>query len=173
MPVNNEFTQRLKTLRSTKNLTQKQFSSLIGISEQSVIRWEKGSIKPGLEPIQKICEAFPDLSPEWLVMGRGPMVSGVAQYIGEDELAVLNLLRDMIPDNNNMASLVGSEEDFQKLTMMFGMGSAVAHRMGLDAFERLLKISLWIVQPLGFKDQDSAVRFFDRIRTRKFNPEEE
>lgn len=73
MAVNNEFPKRLKALRRSGDLTQKEFSELIGISEQSVIRWEKGSIKPGLEALQKVCEAFPAFSVEWLVMGRGEM----------------------------------------------------------------------------------------------------
>ena len=44
-----KFSERLKTLRKSKKLTQVQISELIGVQQGTYSRWENGTLEPGLE----------------------------------------------------------------------------------------------------------------------------
>ena len=64
---------RLKALRGAQN--QAEFAASIGMSTQSISRYENGKSSPDLETIQVICAKF-GINPQWFVFGTGPMRSG-------------------------------------------------------------------------------------------------
>ena len=45
-----KFSERLKTLRKSKKLTQVQISELIGVQQGTYSRWENGTLEPGQKP---------------------------------------------------------------------------------------------------------------------------
>lgn len=47
------FSERLKTLRKEKKLTQKELAEQIGISQKSYSHWETGKNEPSLENLIK------------------------------------------------------------------------------------------------------------------------
>lgn len=51
-----EFKDNLKKLREEKRLTQEFIADEIGISRQSVSKWEKGQSEPDIETLKKLCE---------------------------------------------------------------------------------------------------------------------
>ena len=50
------FGKRLKYLRESKKLTQEQFAEVLGVSRQTVSRWETGAAVPDGEKIAVLCE---------------------------------------------------------------------------------------------------------------------
>mgnify|MGYP000726783181 CR=1 FL=1 len=54
----NFFTDRLKTLRKEKKLTQKELAEQIGIKQNSYSDWETGKNEPSLENIVKLTKIF-------------------------------------------------------------------------------------------------------------------
>lgn len=61
----NFFTDRLKTLRKEKKLTQKELAEQIGIKQNSYSDWETGKNEPNLENIVKLADLL-DVSLDWL-----------------------------------------------------------------------------------------------------------
>jgi transcriptional regulator with XRE-family HTH domain len=52
------FPQRIKTLRNFHGLSMDEFSKKIGVSKQSISRYEMGEVKPTIETMESICKAF-------------------------------------------------------------------------------------------------------------------
>lgn len=53
-----EYNERIKQLRTQKNITQQQLADDIEVSRQSVVRWEKGFTVPSMYYAQKLAEYF-------------------------------------------------------------------------------------------------------------------
>ena len=53
-----ELNEKIRRLRLSKSLTQKELSSMIGVSETSIKCWESGSKKPSAQKIILLCKAF-------------------------------------------------------------------------------------------------------------------
>lgn len=63
------FSERLKTLRKEKKLTQTELASKLDISQKSYSNWESGKAEPTLDNIIKLADLL-EVSLDWL-FGRG------------------------------------------------------------------------------------------------------
>jgi transcriptional regulator with XRE-family HTH domain len=74
--------ERIRTLLQARQLTPTQFADAIGVARPIISHILSGRNKPSLEVVQKVINAFPDLSVYWLLNGTGPMVpaSGPATH---------------------------------------------------------------------------------------------
>ena len=63
---------RLKELRKTQGLKQREFAERVGVSTGRVGGWESGTDRPGDARIDKICNVF-HVRREWLEKGEGEM----------------------------------------------------------------------------------------------------
>ena len=59
------FSERLKTLRKEKKLTQKELAEQIGIKQNSYSDWETGKNEPSLENLIKLADLL-EVSIDWL-----------------------------------------------------------------------------------------------------------
>jgi len=59
------FSERLKTLRKEKKLTQKELAEQIGISQKSYSHWETGKNEASLENLIKLADLL-EVSIDWL-----------------------------------------------------------------------------------------------------------
>lgn len=69
---------RIKALIADRQLSPSQFADLTTLPRPVVSHILSGRNKPSLEAVQKIMTAFPDVSVDWLLNGRGPMVAEAA-----------------------------------------------------------------------------------------------
>ena len=53
-----KFTENLKNLRQSKNLTQNQLAKILGVDQRTISAWEKGVCEPSFEMLLKLCELF-------------------------------------------------------------------------------------------------------------------
>ena len=53
-----KFTENLKNLRQSKNLTQNQLAKILGVDQRTISTWEKGVCEPSFEMLLKLCELF-------------------------------------------------------------------------------------------------------------------
>ncbi len=72
MDRRNGIADRLKKLRDTLELTQEEFGRDIGKSLNTVLSWETGKTRP-TEKFLVVIEKLYNLSPGWLVEGKGQM----------------------------------------------------------------------------------------------------
>ena len=52
------FRDNLQHLRATRNMTQEQLAMLVGVSRQSVTKWEAEKAYPDMERLLKLCDIF-------------------------------------------------------------------------------------------------------------------
>lgn len=52
------FRNNLQHLRATRNMTQEQLAMLLGVSRQSVTKWEAEKSYPEMDKLLKICQIF-------------------------------------------------------------------------------------------------------------------
>ncbi len=53
-----KFSENLKNLRQSKNLTQNQLAQTLGVDQRTISAWEKGICEPSFEILAKLCELF-------------------------------------------------------------------------------------------------------------------
>lgn len=64
--------QRIKIIRGTTD--QIEFAKHIGVSKNSVGRYERDESPPDVKFLQRLCLAYPTINPGWLLMGSGPQL---------------------------------------------------------------------------------------------------
>lgn len=61
-----DFSKHLRTLRTERNISQKQLASMLNYSRETVVAWERGRKLPSYDAIIGICQYF-DISSDWLL----------------------------------------------------------------------------------------------------------
>lgn len=74
--------ERLKALRKSLNLTQKDFAEKIGIKRNTLAKYETGVISPSTAVVSLICRVF-NVNEDWLRSGEGEMFLPVEDEVGE------------------------------------------------------------------------------------------
>ena len=72
------FAQNIQYLRKLRRITQEELSDLVGVSRQSVSKWETGDAFPETEKIMQLCDIF-DVSMDVLMRGDAQ------KYLTENE----------------------------------------------------------------------------------------
>lgn len=68
---------RIKNLISVKNLSASQFADNLGVQRSNISHILSGRNKPSLDFILKLNEIYPEISLEWLILGKGDMFGAV------------------------------------------------------------------------------------------------
>jgi transcriptional regulator with XRE-family HTH domain len=71
--------QRLKEYLITRRLTQEEFSSLCKINKQTISNIIKEKTAPSGEVLVKIASEYEDLNFNWLIKGKGSMLSNIEE----------------------------------------------------------------------------------------------
>ena len=64
---------RIFLLIETKELTFGKFADEIGVERSTMSHIKSDRSKPSLDMAKKVLERYPEVSAEWLILGRGPM----------------------------------------------------------------------------------------------------
>jgi len=64
--------KRLKQIRKDRNLTQREFSELLGTKRDAYASYETGRVVPSLSFVKLICSTF-NVNEEWLLNGTEPI----------------------------------------------------------------------------------------------------
>ncbi|MFI3261861.1 MAG: helix-turn-helix transcriptional regulator [Rikenellaceae bacterium] len=65
--------ERLSILLSVKGLTALKFAEIMNVQPSSISHLLSGRNNPNYDFILKLIERFPDISPDWLLLGQGDM----------------------------------------------------------------------------------------------------
>jgi len=61
-----KFEERMKSIRKSKKITQKQLAQKVDVYQSRIARWESGVNEPSIEMLKKLAEAL-DTSIDYLV----------------------------------------------------------------------------------------------------------
>lgn len=98
-----DFHQRLRTLRSSRKLTQARVAELLGVSPRVYTRWENGDAVPLFATVVKIADILNVTLDE--LAGRQELAASEAR-IKNPELHRLYKKVDLLPDEDQKALLV-------------------------------------------------------------------
>lgn len=87
--MDSHWNERLKESRKKRNITLEQLSSLINVSKQSLIQYEKGKIYPSLDVFYDICKRC-NVSPMYIINGNAGDIFYEKSL--QDEVLTLSLL---------------------------------------------------------------------------------
>ena len=95
-----DFASTIYNIRSERNLTQKQLAEIIGISDRTISKWERGDTVPDLYSIRNICNKL-NVSPSSIVKSKKTLkdrlntfkrdVFKVFNYLLKNIIIILNL----------------------------------------------------------------------------------
>lgn len=77
--------ERIKLLRKTIGLSQRDFGAKLGVSDPAISKIEKGVNVPSEQTIKSICREF-NVNYAWLLEGKGDMFSALPETL-LDEVA--------------------------------------------------------------------------------------
>ena len=101
------FRDNLQHLRATRNMTQEQLAMMVGVSRQSVTKWEAERAYPEMDKLLKLCQIF-DCTLDELVQGD---LTGRA---AEPEM--------VIPADAGASDTIGYEERFREHAKRMALG---------------------------------------------------
>lgn len=67
---------RIKRLMDEKGLSISSFADEVGVKRPAMTHTLTGRNNPSLDIVTKILETYSDISPDWLMFGKGPMKKG-------------------------------------------------------------------------------------------------
>lgn len=70
---------RIKQLRTSKKLSQVEFSRRLSVTQSSISRYESCTGDPDAAFLTSLSREFPDLNTNWLLTGSGPMFQELQQ----------------------------------------------------------------------------------------------
>jgi len=113
------FTERLKTLREARSLTQARLAELIGVNPRAYNRWERGNFVPQLETLIKLADVLQVTLDE--LTGRVEVHSdptvrnpklrelyGKMDALSDEDQQVLVILMDSLVKRSNMTRLLAA-----------------------------------------------------------------
>ncbi len=102
-----ELNKRVLSVMESKSMSKSAFAALIDISLPVLTHIGSGRNKPGLEMIAKILTHFPDISPDWLILGNGGMYRKEVEVPNiTKELEEIAELRKKMPDFEQNAAQI-------------------------------------------------------------------
>ncbi len=99
--------ERFSMLLKAKNITAAKLADEIKAQPSSVSHILSGRNKPGLELIQKILNTYKDISPDWLINGKGPMFRGGVDLFTQGnsvENEKSKIKKSAYPDSGNFSA---------------------------------------------------------------------
>jgi hypothetical protein len=102
-----ELNKRVLSVMLTLNLSKSAFATSLAISLPVLTHISSGRNKPGLEMIQKILTNFPQISPDWLILGTGSMYRDSIQKVDlSKEMQELGNISKKMPDFDKNAQQI-------------------------------------------------------------------
>lgn len=130
----NAIGERMAELIEKLKLNPSQFAKAIGKPRGSVQVLLNGRSKPGFEILTAILEAFPDVNPNWLMMGNGDVFRGTANVTASGGGAALEQeLRERIKTQQEMISTLQYTVELQK-SILGRQGVGKSEGVILDRF---------------------------------------
>ena len=104
--------ETIKRMRKEKEITQEEFSQVLGVSCQSVSRWENGSCYPDIELVPTIASFFDVSTDKLMGVDEITEMENVEKYLEKCR----ETLEDRFLQNHQVSQII---EDVQKAMRLF------------------------------------------------------
>lgn len=83
--------ERINKIKEDKAKSEREFASMIGMSQKSLNNYTNSDRKVSLDCVLKILDTFPDISSDWLLFGKGDMHKAEVVITGNETESELDL----------------------------------------------------------------------------------
>ena len=92
--------ERILMFLKSSHVTIRELAEIIGANEHTLSNKFRGSIKVDLETLCSILEHFEQLSPDWVLLGRGSMLRGEEQQVtgNKSDADMVKLLQKLLDE---------------------------------------------------------------------------
>ncbi len=104
--------QRLQTLLAAEKIASSKFADIIGVNRSSISHLLSGRNNPSLDFLQKVLVKFPNINPDWLLLGQGSMYRNNIKI--EDKTTQNNPV--LFEDKREINKEVSKEEPVNNIT---------------------------------------------------------
>jgi len=141
--------KRIKTLVKRSGLTLQDFAAKVGISKTTLVSYQRGATSPPAKVLQRLCERF-GVNPEWLLMGKGPMLGAelIEEPTPEDFVLIPLVNFEQAKDGSYLAiELPHRKCAFEKrwLKKLGSPDKMVMVEMPCDDMEPLIKLGDYLI----------------------------
>ena len=167
--------ERIKEIRKSVGLSQKEFGIRIGVSDTAVSKIERGERNPSKQTIKLICKEF-KINQNWLKNGFGEMFSN-DQAISLDDFNKLSNLNERIKE---LRSIVGlSQREFGERIGISKMSISRLEKNERNPSEQTIKSicrefdvnESWLKEGTGNMFLNTSKDLFDQLAN-KYNLDE-
>ncbi len=156
---------RLLRLLDSEQISSSKFADIIGVQRSSVSHILSGRNKPSYDFLQKTLKAFPMLSADWLILGKGKMYEGDIEVGGgtlfdqplRKTAAVSEIHQDIDSDGPGLSV---SEEDIPSNSVT-GIGKDVSGEVIEDAVPKTQGITGRKIKRLIILFNDNSFESYD------------
>jgi len=118
--------ERIFELLTAKKMSPSQFADEIGVQRSGISHLISGRNKPSLEFVLKVLNRFPDVSAEWLLLGKDTTAKSLSPVVSSDIPDKLPLFDENIGFEKPMDQKVikkrkteDSEKEVEKLIYLY------------------------------------------------------
>lgn len=111
---------RLKDYLKERELTQDEFSTLCGVSKQTINNIIRNKTSPSGDVLERISAEYQDLNLNWLISGKGKMMN-ISRESASNPLMdfTKESLLELIKEKNSLNSSLKEMIDMQKETISY------------------------------------------------------
>lgn len=103
--MQNTIGERILMFLKSSHVTIRELSEIIGANEHTLSNKFRGSIKVDLETLCSILEHYEQLSPDWVLFGRGPMLRGEQQETSnKSDADMVKLLQNLLEEEKDRSN---------------------------------------------------------------------
>lgn len=114
-----EITNRITEIISKQKLSNGAFADKIGIKRPIISHILSGRNKPSLHVILQILEAFPDIDPSWLLLGKSQKVEASSNHVETP----VNTSAPELPFNEENSTEISKNEETLPSTLLLIEGN--------------------------------------------------
>ncbi len=103
-------TERIRLLMEAQNLTASQFADRISVQRSGLSHIMSGRNKASLDFVQKVLSSFPEVSPDWLINGKGPMMRTGSELQGKPVNPENDLMSLAFAEENDSSESAGKQQ---------------------------------------------------------------
>lgn len=82
---------RLKLIMQAKNMSPAEFADVLEVQRSGISHLLSGRNNPSLGFVEKVLTRFPEISPDWLILGKGAMIRSNSLKKDEQPAQELNI----------------------------------------------------------------------------------
>jgi len=86
--------ERIQSILKEKNISAAKFAEMLEVQPSSISHLISGRNNPNFEFVVKVLNKFPEINPDWFILGEGEMFRGLSVPLDSEKRLPLTMFAD-------------------------------------------------------------------------------